>query len=89
MKNSRIFYLEIFPFLFVKFSIYLNRRVFVMSPFEITRVDCILILMRLLEYAFTHTRKAWITALLSSITINKTNDNLCKTKRGLHILNVI
>ena len=30
MKNIRIFYLEIFPFLLVKFSIYLNRRVFVM-----------------------------------------------------------
>ena len=30
MKNIRIFYLEIFPFLVVKFSIYLNRRVFVM-----------------------------------------------------------
>ena len=31
MKNIRIFYLEIFPFLVVKFSIYLNRRVFVMT----------------------------------------------------------
>ena len=31
MKNIRIFYLEIFPFLFVKFSIYLNRRVFIMT----------------------------------------------------------
>ena len=31
MKNIRIFYLEIFPFLVVLFSIYLNRRVFVMS----------------------------------------------------------
>ena len=31
MKNTRIFYLEIFPFLLVKFSIYLNRRVFVMD----------------------------------------------------------
>ena len=30
MKNIRIFYLEFFPFLVVKFSIYLNRRVFVM-----------------------------------------------------------
>ena len=30
MKNIRIFYLEKFPFLAVKFSIYLNRRVFVM-----------------------------------------------------------
>ena len=30
MKNIRIFYLEIFPFLVVKFSIYLNRHVFVM-----------------------------------------------------------
>ena len=30
MKNIRIVYLEIFPFWVVKFSIYLNRRVFVM-----------------------------------------------------------
>ena len=30
MKNIRIFYLKIFPFLVVKVSIYLNRRVFVM-----------------------------------------------------------
>ena len=33
MKNIRVFYLNIFQFLEVKFSIYLNRRVFVMpSP---------------------------------------------------------
>ena len=31
MKNIRIFYLKIFKFLVVKFSIYLNRRVFIMS----------------------------------------------------------
>ena len=31
MKNIRIFYLEIFSFLVVKFSIYSNRRVFVMG----------------------------------------------------------
>ena len=30
MKNIRIFYLKIFNFLVVKFSIYLNRHVFVM-----------------------------------------------------------
>ena len=30
MKNIRVFYLKIFSFLGVKFSIYLNRRVFVM-----------------------------------------------------------
>ena len=30
MKNIRVFYLKIFSFLKVKFSIYLNRRVFVM-----------------------------------------------------------
>ena len=30
MKNIRVFYLNIFQFLEVKFSIYLNRRVFVM-----------------------------------------------------------
>ena len=30
MKNITIFYLKIYPFLVVKFSIYLNRRVFVM-----------------------------------------------------------
>ena len=32
MKNTRVFYLKIFSFLEVKFSIYLNRRVFVMAP---------------------------------------------------------
>ena len=31
MKNIRIFLSENFPFLVVKFSIYLNRRVFVMA----------------------------------------------------------
>ena len=31
MKNIRVFYLKNFGFLEVKFSIYLNRRVFVMS----------------------------------------------------------
>ena len=31
MKNIRIFYLKIFNFLVVKFSIYLNRHVFVMG----------------------------------------------------------
>ena len=30
MKNIRVFYLKIFIFLVVKFSIYLNRHVFVM-----------------------------------------------------------
>ena len=30
MNNIRVFYLKIFVFLEVKFSIYLNRRVFVM-----------------------------------------------------------
>ena len=31
MKNVRIFYLKMFLFLVIKFSIYLNRRVFVMA----------------------------------------------------------
>ena len=31
MKNIRVFYLNIFQLLEVKFSIYLNRRVFVME----------------------------------------------------------
>ena len=31
MKNIRIFYLKIFIFLVVKFSVYLNRLVFVMN----------------------------------------------------------
>ena len=31
MKNIRVFYLNIFQFLEVKFSIYLKRRVFVME----------------------------------------------------------
>ena len=35
MKNIRVFLSENFQFLEVKFSIYLNRRVFVMSRFII------------------------------------------------------
>ena len=31
LKNIRIFYLKIFIFLVVKFSVYLNRHVFVMA----------------------------------------------------------
>ena len=34
MKNIRIFYLKLFQFWVVKFSVYLNRRVFVMSLFS-------------------------------------------------------
>ena len=34
MKNIRIFYLKIFIFLVVKFSIYLKRRVFVVMEYE-------------------------------------------------------
>ena len=37
MKNIRIFYLKIFKFLVVKFSIYLNRRVFVMWVVNVPR----------------------------------------------------
>ena len=37
MKNVRVFYLKKIRFLEVKFSIYLNRRVFVMGGFG---VDC-------------------------------------------------
>ena len=33
MKNIRFFYLKIFSFSVVKFSVYLNRHVFVMGPF--------------------------------------------------------
>ena len=47
MKNIRIFCLKKFHFLVVKFSVYLNRRVFVMitdlvvvSSVGIMRVDC-------------------------------------------------
>ena len=56
MKNVRNFYLKILIFLVIKFSVYLNRRVFVMNflfllqtnisrplKFEIKRVDCICI----------------------------------------------
>ena len=35
MKNIRVFYLKIFSFLEVKFSIYLNRRVFVMVLYRV------------------------------------------------------
>ena len=41
MKNIRIFYLKIFIFLVVKFSVYLNRHVFVMSHGQwTTRSGC-------------------------------------------------
>ena len=35
MKNIRIFYQKIFSFLVVKFSIYLNKPVFVMSRIQV------------------------------------------------------
>ena len=37
MKNIRVFYLKIFSFLEVKFSIYLNRRVFVMKVQNVSK----------------------------------------------------
>ena len=44
MKNIRLFLSENFPFLVVKFSIYLNRRVFVMgfynTDFRYNTVSC-------------------------------------------------
>ena len=36
MKNIRIFYLKICHFLVIKFSVYLNRRVFVMCSVSIS-----------------------------------------------------
>ena len=38
MKNIRFFLSEIFPFLVVKFSIYLNRRFFIMSQLELCKL---------------------------------------------------
>ena len=43
MKKCQSFYLKIFSFLEVKFSIYLNRRVFIM-PFLTTLTGALLIL---------------------------------------------
>ena len=43
MKNIRIFYLKICHFLVVKFSIYLNRRVFVMNEQNGLYMDLLLI----------------------------------------------
>ena len=40
MKNIRVFLSENFQFLEVKFSIYLNRRVYIMDPLS-ARVPCI------------------------------------------------
>ena len=40
MKNIRVFLSENFPVLVVKFSIYLNRRVFVMSTEHKTKNIC-------------------------------------------------
>ena len=39
MKNIRIFYLKIVLFFIVKFSIYLNRRVFVMYAYQTGRMS--------------------------------------------------
>ena len=41
MKNIAVFYLKIFSFLEVKFSIYLNRRVFVMIASIVLCTECI------------------------------------------------
>ena len=37
MKNIRVFYLKIFSFFGVKFSLYLNRRVFVMLKISLSK----------------------------------------------------
>ena len=39
MKYIRIFYLKIFSFLVIKFSVYLNRRVFVMLIAEVDEAE--------------------------------------------------
>ena len=48
MNNIRIFYLKIFLFLVVKFSVYLNRRVFVMVSFKV-KTDPTLNMYRLVQ----------------------------------------
>ena len=45
MKNIRVFVPENFQFLQVKFSIYLNRLVFVMVPLELVHCDLTLYFM--------------------------------------------
>ena len=52
MKNVEFFLFENFPFLVLKFSIYLNRRVFLM------KFDCILIL-------YTVIRLDWLQSPLT------------------------
>ena len=58
MKNIRIFYLKIFIFLVVKFSVYLNRHVFIMingkggHMLSITKT-------RLFKYTENFTTKKW------------------------------
>ena len=42
MKNYQNFYLKIFILLVVKFSTYLNRRVFVMSAVSVRQIDVII-----------------------------------------------
>ena len=49
MKNIRVFYLKIFSFLEVKFSIYLNRRVFVMCDFGSSLLFFLVIYQQLLN----------------------------------------
>ena len=44
MKNIS-FYLKIFSFLEAKFSIYLNRRVFVIDPYFPKRLGCLFLIL--------------------------------------------
>ena len=47
MKNIRIFYLKIFHFLVVNFSVYLNRLVFVMGMADIQDIFRIRLIYRI------------------------------------------
>ena len=54
MKNIRIFYLKNCHFLVVKFSVYLNRRVFVMSSNETESPSFVLLSIRCFLWHFVY-----------------------------------
>ena len=68
MKNIRIFHLKIFIFLLVKFSVYLNRRVFVMISIDI------------LSQFFINKHMLWVLIRCTLQRIIYKEDNVARSK---------
>ena len=88
MKNIRIFYLKIFIFLVLKFSVYLNRRVFLMrtDPDETARYELShLFLYCLQRYMF---RSARLRELIEGVSVHyrqsNTNGNYQRAVSEVH-----